>query len=461
MDRISASGTVEGVRKAWLARHRGDKRPPIPHHDWHMKSDEALHYISKDAHAAAEAMQSHGPSHLEQENKYRDQVNDAQSILHWRSKGGTRMPEVPHSAYQPNVAASDSASVLEKLDAKKQEMNEILDTVRRRFLGIEGKVTAAGTSEGVKKSWEHRKHAIAFHSNADKKWFLKKAKADESEYSHHGDASILTDSEELSDLAKNSPHTHSIATKHGTTYQHAGGSIVHPDYSKAKETALDFSKKAHDASKSIKDKSSSNEHHAAGNLHGEAAIAHRAAAFEEHKEGKSSAIKEHFNAAKEHDELAQSHYDKAAEKSKKGMIKVEHKGDIGYRMASIGADGKEYDVKTDSAWDKHHASDASAKASASDIMSRITAKGTSEGAEKGWQARKTGSGADFHIGNNVWVHRHGMDENGNHSVWVSKGPNERARKIQTNSNVPSMHGTGGHISHEAAKEIIAHVEKHF
>jgi len=56
---------------------------PIPDHPYHARSDAELRYIIKDAREAALAMR--GVSY-EAESKYLDQVNDACTILYWRSK---------------------------------------------------------------------------------------------------------------------------------------------------------------------------------------------------------------------------------------------------------------------------------------------------------------------------------------------------------------------------------------
>ena len=61
------------------------------------------------------------------------------------------------------------------------------------------------------------------------------------------------------------------------------------------------------------------------------------------------------------------------------------------------------------------------------------------------------------IGDGFLVLRHGMDANGNHSVWVSHRGN-RARKIQTNGNLPAVHdpsGDRGVITTEGAEQIKA------
>lgn len=63
---------------------------PLKGHDYHRKSEAELRYIIKDAGEAAKAMRGHNPK---AEGKYADQVNDASTILHYRSKGGKRITE--------------------------------------------------------------------------------------------------------------------------------------------------------------------------------------------------------------------------------------------------------------------------------------------------------------------------------------------------------------------------------
>lgn len=77
------------------------------------------------------------------------------------------------------------------------------------------------------------------------------------------------------------------------------------------------------------------------------------------------------------------------------------------------------------------------------------------------------AGKPLDIGGGLYVHRHGNDANGNHSVWVSKGSGA-ARKIQTNGNLPSIHSARGSgkkrgelpISRKGADEIAEYHSKH-
>lgn len=61
---------------------------PLKGHPYHKKTDAELRYIQKDAAEAAKAMKFHAPR---SEAKYLDQVNDASTVLHYRSKGGKQL----------------------------------------------------------------------------------------------------------------------------------------------------------------------------------------------------------------------------------------------------------------------------------------------------------------------------------------------------------------------------------
>jgi hypothetical protein len=89
---------------------------PLRGHDYHKKSNDALHYISKDAGEAAKAMQGHDSK---AESKYLDQVNDAHTVLHYRKKGGKQVAEAYKSdkkkqawmgKYEDHVKAKDPKS---------------------------------------------------------------------------------------------------------------------------------------------------------------------------------------------------------------------------------------------------------------------------------------------------------------------------------------------------------------
>jgi hypothetical protein len=57
---------------------------PLKGHPYHLKSDDSLHYIIKDAGEAARAIRNHDSK---AEGKYLDQVSDAYTILNYRKNG--------------------------------------------------------------------------------------------------------------------------------------------------------------------------------------------------------------------------------------------------------------------------------------------------------------------------------------------------------------------------------------
>ena len=57
------------------------KRIPLSGHPYHEKTDAELHYIIRDAGAAALAMRGHDRT---AEDRYCDQVNDASTVLYHR-----------------------------------------------------------------------------------------------------------------------------------------------------------------------------------------------------------------------------------------------------------------------------------------------------------------------------------------------------------------------------------------
>ena len=56
-------------------------RMPLKGHPYHAKNDAELRYIIRDAGEAARAMQGHN---RQAEDRYLDQVNDAQTVLYHR-----------------------------------------------------------------------------------------------------------------------------------------------------------------------------------------------------------------------------------------------------------------------------------------------------------------------------------------------------------------------------------------
>lgn len=82
----------------------GGPPKPIPGHPYHKKSDTELRYIVKDASEAERAtrgMSSYNPASGQREDtagKYSDQINDASSVLGYRTRGGQR-------DYEPDAVA--------------------------------------------------------------------------------------------------------------------------------------------------------------------------------------------------------------------------------------------------------------------------------------------------------------------------------------------------------------------
>ena len=68
------------------------------------------------------------------------------------------------------------------------------------------------------------------------------------------------------------------------------------------------------------------------------------------------------------------------------------------------------------------------------------------------------AGKEIDIGQGRYVHRHGMDENGNHSIWYSQGSG-RARKIQT-LNLPSVHRNKPDLTEAGIREIHEYADKY-
>lgn len=103
----------------------------------HFKSDKTLH--------AEEA--------LDKAERHAGEAEDTESEHSLKATDATETDTVQATvAKKPTTAA-----ILARLDDKRCSTDAVLASVRKRQLGIEDKVTASGTSEGVKKSWEKRK----------------------------------------------------------------------------------------------------------------------------------------------------------------------------------------------------------------------------------------------------------------------------------------------------------------
>lgn len=82
--------------------------------------------------------------------------------------------------------------------------------------------------------------------------------------------------------------------------------------------------------------------------------------------------------------------------------------------------------------------------------------------EVGKVGKTTPKKGPLDIGDGFAVHRHGMDDNGNHRVYVSQGGG-KPRGIRTNGNLPTVHSDlkgSGNLSAKGAKEIKEHYKKY-
>jgi len=73
----------QAERDAAKKKNIKEARGPLEGHPYHSKTDAELHYIIKDASAAAKAMRGHSPS---SGSKYLDQMNDALTVLAHRRR---------------------------------------------------------------------------------------------------------------------------------------------------------------------------------------------------------------------------------------------------------------------------------------------------------------------------------------------------------------------------------------
>jgi len=64
------------------------------------------------------------------------------------------------------------------------------------------------------------------------------------------------------------------------------------------------------------------------------------------------------------------------------------------------------------------------------------------------------------IGEGRYVHKHGRDTNGNHSVWVSQGAGT-PQKIQSVQNLPTVHSTRPELTQAGVDEIHNYADKFF
>ena len=134
---------------------------PLKGHEYHKKSDEELHYIRKDAHAAAQAMQGHNST---AENKYRDQVNDAETVLHYRKQGGVQLAkEDVDKKYSDKKVTFDTWKKKSfPGETRNEKMKRIGLSTFKRPLPPSAHGDAKGTIQLTKKVTESRGHKIVF-----------------------------------------------------------------------------------------------------------------------------------------------------------------------------------------------------------------------------------------------------------------------------------------------------------
>lgn len=113
---------------------------PLRGHPYHKKPNEHLHYIIKDAGEAAENMKGHNEK---AENKYRDQVNDAHTVLGYRKRHGHSIGY--HRAVKEGVELEESDDWF--FDDKKKK-----DKVAKKNRSVGG---------GDSKAWDRTRREIA------------------------------------------------------------------------------------------------------------------------------------------------------------------------------------------------------------------------------------------------------------------------------------------------------------
>ena len=93
------------------------------------------------------------------------------------------------------------------------------------------------------------------------------------------------------------------------------------------------------------------------------------------------------------------------------------------------------------------------------FMNKRAGKNVEQDEVVGTMSKTHSSKKEIDIGEGRYVHRHGHDTNGNHSVWVAQGSG-RARKIQTVQNLPTVHKTAPELTEAGIREIHAYADKY-
>ena len=126
------------VNEEFLDEGRPSQRHPLEGHDYHKKTGAALNYIAKDAHAAAEAMKG---GNTAAENKYRDQVNDSDTVRHWRQKNG--MPDWYKKKYgHVKEGTKEEVEALDESVQRSGRLNIIKARIRKGKVQRRKKVSA-------------------------------------------------------------------------------------------------------------------------------------------------------------------------------------------------------------------------------------------------------------------------------------------------------------------------------
>lgn len=110
---------------------------PLARHPYHTKSDEELRGIVKDAGETARVQKG-----MSSEGKYLDQMNDASTVLHYRSKGGKQI-----TATNPRMVAPKSTDDSIKAKLAKWKKNESEEVDEGILSKLAGKIMGAAPKE--------------------------------------------------------------------------------------------------------------------------------------------------------------------------------------------------------------------------------------------------------------------------------------------------------------------------
>lgn len=126
---------------------------PLRGHIYHTKSDAELKYIVKDAGEAARAQRG-----MSSEGKYLDQMNDASTILHYRSKGGK---QIMHT--NPRMVAPKPTD--DSINAKQRNNKSVEEALEENILDEE-KIKQNNYVKATKKSLNEQTKQSNMHTNA-------------------------------------------------------------------------------------------------------------------------------------------------------------------------------------------------------------------------------------------------------------------------------------------------------